>query len=150
LPDEAEGGTRIAFVLRAGVLGQVAAALSAKFHAGDFTGGLPKIRIGVGYGIEDVLPDVFASLIIQEVAIPRLRAGDPDAALTATVGAVRGRPLRTIGAASLYGLLVRTSISARKWATETVLTNKKYTALTSWEGSEAKHPPAGRRPVRVE
>jgi uncharacterized protein len=50
-----------------------------------------KLRIEVGYGLEGVLPDVVASRIIQEVAIPRLRAGDPDAAITATVGALLER-----------------------------------------------------------
>jgi uncharacterized protein len=50
-----------------------------------------KLRIEVGYGLEDVLPDVVASRIIQEVAVPRLRAGDPNGAITATVGAVLER-----------------------------------------------------------
>ncbi|HZA12877.1 MAG TPA: TPM domain-containing protein, partial [Myxococcaceae bacterium] len=36
-----------------------------------------KLRIEVGYGLEDVLPDLIASRIIQEEAVPRLRAGDP-------------------------------------------------------------------------
>ncbi|HZA51698.1 MAG TPA: TPM domain-containing protein [Myxococcaceae bacterium] len=47
-----------------------------------------KLRIEVGYGLEDVLPDLIASRIIQEEAVPRLRAGDPDAAMTATVSAL--------------------------------------------------------------
>jgi uncharacterized protein len=50
-----------------------------------------RLRIEVGYGLEDVLPDVIASRIIQEQAVPPLRAGDPDAAITATVGAILER-----------------------------------------------------------
>jgi uncharacterized protein len=50
-----------------------------------------KLRIEVGYGLEDVLPDLVASRIIQDEALPRLRAGDPDGAITATVGALLGR-----------------------------------------------------------
>lgn len=50
-----------------------------------------KLRIEVGYGLEGDLPDAYASRIIQETAVPRLRAGDPDGAIDATVSAVLSR-----------------------------------------------------------
>lgn len=52
-----------------------------------------KLRIEVGYGLEGDLPDVIANRIIQEAAVPRLRAGDPDGAVVATVDSL----LRTLG-----------------------------------------------------
>lgn len=48
------------------------------------------LRIEVGYGLEGELPDVLASRIIRQEAAPRLAAGQPDAAVQATVGAVLG------------------------------------------------------------
>ncbi len=47
-----------------------------------------RLRIEVGYGLEPVVPDAVASRIVQEEALPRLRAGDPDGAVSATVGAL--------------------------------------------------------------
>jgi uncharacterized protein len=47
-----------------------------------------KIDIEVGYGLEDRVPDAVASRVIREVMAPRLRAGDPDGAVTAGVDAV--------------------------------------------------------------
>lgn len=47
-----------------------------------------RMRIEVGYGLEGVVPDAVANRIIQEEAIPFLRAGDPNAAVTATVDAL--------------------------------------------------------------
>jgi uncharacterized protein len=52
-----------------------------------------QLRIEVGYGLEAVVPDALASRIIEEEALPRLRAGDPDAAMSATITAL----LRTLG-----------------------------------------------------
>lgn len=49
-----------------------------------------KIRIEVGYGLEDRLPDVRASAIIREAIVPRLRDGDRDGAARAGVGAILG------------------------------------------------------------
>jgi uncharacterized protein len=43
------------------------------------------IRIEVGYGLENVLPDVRAAQVIRDVITPRLRAGDRDGAITAGV-----------------------------------------------------------------
>lgn len=49
-----------------------------------------KIRIEVGYGLEEKVPDAVASRVIREVIAPRLQAGDPDGALDAGVGALLG------------------------------------------------------------
>jgi uncharacterized protein len=49
-----------------------------------------KIRIEVGYGLEEKVPDAVASRIIREVIAPRLQAGDADGALEAGVGALLG------------------------------------------------------------
>ena len=54
------------------------------------------IDIEVGYGLEDRIPDAVASRIIREVMAPRLRAGNPDGAVTggvdAVLAAIEGRP----------------------------------------------------------
>ena len=47
-----------------------------------------KVRIEVGYGLEDQVPDAIASRIIREVIVPRIQAGDQDGALAAGVGAL--------------------------------------------------------------
>jgi len=47
-----------------------------------------KIRIEVGYGLEPVVPDVIASRIIYDEMAPRIRAGQPDAAVTAAVSSL--------------------------------------------------------------
>ena len=57
-----------------------------------------KLRIEVGYGLEGDLPDLTANRIIQEEAVPRLRAGDADGAVVATVGAVLQRIGGEVGA----------------------------------------------------
>jgi len=44
-----------------------------------------KLRIEVGYGLEGVLPDAMAKVIIDEFMLPHLRAGRIDAAVTAGV-----------------------------------------------------------------
>ncbi len=49
-----------------------------------------KVRIEVGYGLEDRVPDAIASRVIREVIAPRLQAGDPDGALDAGIGAILG------------------------------------------------------------
>lgn len=49
-----------------------------------------KIRIEVGYGLEEKVPDAIASRVIREVISPRLQAGDPDGALDAGIGALLG------------------------------------------------------------
>jgi len=47
-----------------------------------------KIRIEVGYGLEDRVPDAIASRVIREAIAPRIQAGDPDGALDAGIGAL--------------------------------------------------------------
>lgn len=47
-----------------------------------------RLRIEVGYGLEGLVPDAVANRIIQEEAVPRLRAGDADGAISATVSTV--------------------------------------------------------------
>jgi uncharacterized protein len=49
-----------------------------------------RIRIEVGYGLEDKVPDAVASRVIREVIAPRLQAGDPDGSLDAGIGALLG------------------------------------------------------------
>jgi uncharacterized protein len=44
-----------------------------------------KLRIEVGYGLEGVLPDAIAKVIIEQFMVPHLRAGRIDAAVTAGV-----------------------------------------------------------------
>lgn len=64
-----------------------------------------KIDIEVGYGLEDRVPDATASRIIQEIMVPRVRAGDRDGAITAGVDAVlaaiEGHPWQDPGAAGV-------------------------------------------------
>jgi uncharacterized protein len=55
-----------------------------------------KMRIEVGYGLEDKVTDLLASQIIREVVAPRLRDNDPDGAITAGAKAI----LSTIDTAS--------------------------------------------------
>jgi len=52
------------------------------------------IRIEVGYGLEGVVPDITAGRIINDILIPKIRAGDRDGAVrdavTAIMGAISG------------------------------------------------------------
>ena len=47
-----------------------------------------RVRIEVGYGVEDRVPDAVAARIIGDQMIPRLRAGDQDGAARAGVSGV--------------------------------------------------------------
>jgi uncharacterized protein len=47
-----------------------------------------KMRIEVGYGLEDKVTDLQAARIIREVVAPRLQANDPDGAITAGAAAI--------------------------------------------------------------
>ena len=47
-----------------------------------------RLRIEVGYGLEDRVPDVVASRIINERIVPRIRAGDNDGAIRSGVDAL--------------------------------------------------------------
>jgi uncharacterized protein len=49
-----------------------------------------KVRIEVGYGLEERIPDVVAARIIRDEMVPRLRAGDRDGAVRAAVDGVLG------------------------------------------------------------
>ena len=56
-----------------------------------------RARIEVGYGLEGPLPDATANRIIDEVLVPRFRAGDYyggiDAAVDRIIGVIEGEPL---------------------------------------------------------
>jgi uncharacterized protein len=47
-----------------------------------------KLRLEVGYGLEDNIPDVTAKRIIEDVVVPRLRGGDPAGGLEAGIDAI--------------------------------------------------------------
>jgi uncharacterized protein len=47
-----------------------------------------KLRLEVGYGLEDKVTDLLASRIIREVMAPRLQQNDPNGAITAGVAAI--------------------------------------------------------------
>jgi uncharacterized protein len=47
-----------------------------------------RVRVEVGYGVEDRLPDAVAARIIGDEIVPRLRAGDQDGAARAAVAGV--------------------------------------------------------------
>lgn len=50
-----------------------------------------KVRIEVGYGVEYILPDVVAKRIINEIVVPKYRAGDKVGAVSAGVDAIIGQ-----------------------------------------------------------
>jgi len=86
-----------------------------------------RLRIEVGYGLEDKVPDLLANRIIQETIVPRIRAGDNAGAVEAGIEAIanaigepfpdarpaprqpeepyEGTPL-TLGKLIFYGLVV--------------------------------------------
>jgi uncharacterized protein len=47
-----------------------------------------KVRIEVGYGLESALPDAAAFRIINDDIVPRMKAGDPNGAVSAGVAAM--------------------------------------------------------------
>jgi len=49
-----------------------------------------KIRIEVGYGLEDKVPDIYAYRVIANILTPGIRAGRPDEAVDAAVTALIG------------------------------------------------------------
>ena len=49
-----------------------------------------QVRIEVGYGLEDKVPDVYAYRVIDNILIPGFRAGRPDEAVGAAVTALLG------------------------------------------------------------
>jgi uncharacterized protein len=48
------------------------------------------VRIEVGYGLEEFLPDIMAGRIINDILIPKVRAGDTDGAVSDAVTAILG------------------------------------------------------------
>jgi uncharacterized protein len=62
-----------------------------------------KMRIEVGYGLEDRVPDVIASRIIRDAIAPPLQAGNRDAALSAGVEAIVEAIDRGVGATGAAG-----------------------------------------------
>jgi len=48
------------------------------------------VRIEVGYGLESVIPDITAGRIINDIMIPKVRAGDGDGAVSDAVSAILG------------------------------------------------------------
>jgi len=48
-----------------------------------------RVRIEVGYGLEDEVPDAVASRILGDDILPRIRAGDPDGAVLAGIAAIQ-------------------------------------------------------------
>jgi uncharacterized protein len=55
------------------------------------------VRIEVGYGLESVVPDITAGRIINDILIPKIRAGDADGAVgdavSALLAAISGEPV---------------------------------------------------------
>src|SRR5438094_7496705 len=47
-----------------------------------------KLRFEVGYGLEGQVPDAIASRVIDDVIVPRIQAGNPDAAVLDGMDAV--------------------------------------------------------------
>ncbi len=58
-----------------------------------------KIRIEVGYGLEDKVPDIYAYRVIDNILAPGIRAGRPDEAVDAAVTALIGYISGDTGAA---------------------------------------------------
>jgi uncharacterized protein len=48
------------------------------------------VRIEVGYGLESIIPDITAGRIINDILIPKARAGDADGAVSDAVSAILG------------------------------------------------------------
>ncbi len=49
-----------------------------------------RVRIEVGYGLEGVVPDIYAFRVIDNILLPGFREGRPDAAVDAAVTALMG------------------------------------------------------------
>lgn len=73
-----------------------------------------KIRIEVGYGLEEKIPDAVASRVIREVIAPRIQAGDPDGALEAGIGALLGAIRPDLAGGGLAPSLADPSPQARR------------------------------------
>jgi uncharacterized protein len=55
------------------------------------------VRIEVGYGLESIVPDITAGRIVNDILIPKVRAGDADGAVSdavsAIIAAISGEPV---------------------------------------------------------
>src|SRR5215475_1240059 len=49
-----------------------------------------RLKIEVGYGLEGQVTDLLAGRVINDIIVPRIRAGQPDAAVTAGIDALVG------------------------------------------------------------
>jgi uncharacterized protein len=82
------------------------------------------IDIEVGYGLEGRLTDALSHRIIDEIMVPRLRAGQPDAAVSAGVDAVlagiEGRPVPNLPKAAPVAEPLRPSTGASCWSPSSV------------------------------
>ncbi|MDO8836255.1 MAG: TPM domain-containing protein [Vicinamibacterales bacterium] len=58
-----------------------------------------KVRIEVGYGLEEKIPDGLGSRILDQEILPRIRAGDHDGAVLAGINALQGAIVPGQGAA---------------------------------------------------
>ena len=81
-----------------------------------------KLRIEVGYGLEGQVPDVIAARIIRDTIVPRIKAGDPDGAVTAGVdqiiATIGGNPPPAepaTGTSSNAGFLLATLLFVLVW-----------------------------------
>jgi len=73
-----------------------------------------KLRIEVGYGLEGVLPDAMAKVIVDDFVVPHLRAGRIDAAVTS--GAEQIIDVLTGGGAQLRQIMqARAAASVDNW-----------------------------------
>jgi uncharacterized protein len=70
-----------------------------------------RVRIEVGYGLEERVPDAVASRIINERIVPRIRAGDRDGAVTSGVDAI----VAAIGEGRGAGTGARPAVHVAAW-----------------------------------
>jgi uncharacterized protein len=74
-----------------------------------------RARIEVGYGLEDKVPDAIASRVLNDIVLPRIKAGDNDGALQAGVEALCAAVSGTADAsADTSGLAAGTPAPARE------------------------------------
>ncbi len=60
-----------------------------------------KVRVEVGYGLEERVPDIIANRIVQDRILPRIRAGDRDGAITEGVAALTAAIVGVAGTGAL-------------------------------------------------
>jgi uncharacterized protein len=119
-----------------------------------------RLRFEVGYGLEAQVPDALASRVIEEIMVPRIRAGDQDGAVTAGIDAItqviggqglpgpargaspRGaaRPL-TLGQLIVYGIIgivllivLATNPSLAIWLLMSIMSGGNRRSRGGWGG----------------